>query len=468
MLDEDTSHSLVPGSLNLSRHARTTIRDVPYEMVHEVTTYLPLSDIMTLSYTCRELYYPVIQDESIWQRFCYLYGVMDLAPFGGRTFRTLYTRWLHRYGPLLGLWASDNILRGSVIEFRIAPNKWDPDGIPVIVGEAWSVEHHTTGPPGPTHPRYIEFVQIGFHLTQQSADEVTTTWRVNSEELVMLPWHTYDVTPEWELGKVFSRRSYVLLQNGEATPHPTLCDVHPGDGRPWHDANREALRVQTLQHIYEQPGAFLEGGSSDLEASSSRTLTYKVVPTERAALCINAPHWCRNTAQWALIAPFSHVVEVAMLNSPPRFYPLRMHTETGMDPTLPDWHVDTLHGLWLGDYGAQLKTEVLWLQSGPGDEVRAWKVTGDPHVPRGQLSWMTTMNAAHEVNVNQFYGLLNGLQVRPTGSIRAFSGFMHAGDGRLMKLQSIIFLTGPNTIVVVWLGSGTLFTFTRYVGRQIN
>ncbi|EMD32577.1 hypothetical protein CERSUDRAFT_99308 [Gelatoporia subvermispora B] len=427
MLDEDTSNSSVPGLLNPSRHARTTIRDVPYEMVHEVTTYLSLSDIMTLSSTCREFYYSVTRDESIWQRFCSLYGVADLAPFSGRTFRTLYTRWLHQYGPLLGLWASDNILRGSVIEFRIAPNRWNPDGIPVIVGEAWSVEHHTADPPGPTQPRYIGFVQIGFDIAQRRADEVITMWRIDSEELVLLPWHTYNVTPEWKLGKVFSRRSYVQLRNGGATPHPTLCDVHSGDTRPWHDAGREPLRVQTLQNVCEQPGAFLEDGRRDPGASQFPTLTYRVVPTERAALCINAPQWWRNTAHWALIAPFSHVLGTSMLNSPPRFYPLRMHTETGMDPTSPDWRVDTLHGLWLGDHGAQLKTEVLWLQSGPGDEVRAWKVTGDPHVPRGQLSWMTTMNAAHEVNVNQFDWLLNGLQVRPTGSIRAFSGFMHAG-----------------------------------------
>ena len=43
---------------------------------------------------------------------------------------------------------------------------WSEKGAPVIVSEAWCVEHCAQGAWGPVVPRYVEFVQIGFNRAE--------------------------------------------------------------------------------------------------------------------------------------------------------------------------------------------------------------------------------------------------------------------------------------------------------------
>ena len=98
--------------------ALASLSDLPYDLIRPLCTLLSTSDIVHMLMTCKTLY-AYKSDDAIWQEQCMRYGVSRAEDLGGGTFFRIYSGILHTYGPLLGLWASDQLFTGSIIEFRI-------------------------------------------------------------------------------------------------------------------------------------------------------------------------------------------------------------------------------------------------------------------------------------------------------------------------------------------------------------
>ena len=95
-----------------------TIVDLPFDILFDIFLLLPSRDLVNLLCCCRNLY-ALVNQESIWRNFSALYGLHDITHFGGRSWFTVYTRLLHPYGPMLGLWAGDHAFTGGMLDVRL-------------------------------------------------------------------------------------------------------------------------------------------------------------------------------------------------------------------------------------------------------------------------------------------------------------------------------------------------------------
>ena len=145
----------------MASYESSSIAGLPYDVLQCVFAHISAVDVLSFISSSRKLYYTLIDDDTTWRRFCVPYGISDTSAFLGRSFRLIYGRLLHRYGPLLGLWCSDYPFRGNIIEFRLLPDDRLRMGEPTIVGDVWSFSVDA-GSPHPHFPSYTEFVQIGF------------------------------------------------------------------------------------------------------------------------------------------------------------------------------------------------------------------------------------------------------------------------------------------------------------------
>lgn len=107
--------------------SRAKLSDLPYDIVRTLCTIMSAPDIASMLATCKSLHVHML-DETIWKAFCTPHGVEDLV---NTSFYRFYSGILYKYGPLLGLWASDRPYTGGIIEFRIDKE------IQGIVGECW-------------------------------------------------------------------------------------------------------------------------------------------------------------------------------------------------------------------------------------------------------------------------------------------------------------------------------------------
>lgn len=94
-------------------------------------------------------------------------------------------------------------------------------------------------------------------------------------------------------------------------------------------------------------------------------------------------------------------LNLPFLLGPHRWYPLNSPMPAPSIQLVPDQPPppSSFDGLWLGSYGPN-GTEVLWLQHVVAGEdvgqLRALKVTGDFHVPRGATTWYADFGAQIE------------------------------------------------------------------------
>ena len=95
-----------------------TFTALPYDVLHSVFDLLPSRDLVHLLCCCRCLH-SLIGQESIWRNLSARYGLRDITYFGGRSWYIVYTRLLHTYGPMLGLWVGDHAYTGSMLEARL-------------------------------------------------------------------------------------------------------------------------------------------------------------------------------------------------------------------------------------------------------------------------------------------------------------------------------------------------------------
>ncbi|KAI0636461.1 hypothetical protein C8Q77DRAFT_1092862 [Trametes polyzona] len=376
----------------------SSVLDLPYDVLREIFTRLSAVDVLHFLSTSRMLYYPLIDDDSTWYIFCAPYGVTDTSWFGKRSFRIIYGRLLHRYGPLLGLWCSDCPFAGNIIEFHLVPDRWLRRGELIIVGDIWELARSNPNAQRPYFPTYIEFVQIGFvpwkKSTPQTKHDVQISWHLRSErDLGFLvhngippPWVRMDgdgrlATPS--LHAIAPTKMTVDLSN---LIHPPVVIPEMTASVPWYDGAR---RMPCIPQDPEPP-PFLERGYS-----------WYYSPTIRYAEGAEKP------ASIAFFPPPLHVdcdVRLPELHNPqqyfsrdfetliPRYYPMLFPSRQGENPGSPQWNPESLVGLWLGDYGPH-GTECLFLEHDATQGVlRAWKITGDSHVPRGACSWDANLN----------------------------------------------------------------------------
>ncbi|CDO70002.1 hypothetical protein BN946_scf184354.g4 [Trametes cinnabarina] len=370
----------------------SSVLSLPYDVLREILTGLSAVDVLSFLRVSRRLYYPLIDDDSTWHTFCARYGVADPSAFGRRSFRTIYGRLLHRYGALLGPWCSDYPCRGNIVEFRLVPDNWLRGGEWIMIGEVWEFKRKAHSQP--EYPCYTEFVQIGFTLpkraTRQTANDVHISWHLRSERDLGFLVHN-GIPPPW-----------VRMDGNGRLATPSLHVIAPSDQKvatdvdhilninemfptvPWYDAVRGVPRLPQ------------EGPPPLKKESSSRWYD---------SWSDHAVHYVPGVAKPAAIAFFPPPagkecdVRVNGLHNPPhyfsiyfehavsRYYPLRHPEKMGDDPASSEWRAETLEGLWLGDYGVH-GTECLFLEYDAVESVvRAWKITGDAHVPRGVCSW---------------------------------------------------------------------------------
>ncbi|KAH9928060.1 uncharacterized protein B0H18DRAFT_1118081 [Fomitopsis serialis] len=112
----------------------SAIEHAPYDVLTEILILLPATDIVRLLSTSRTLR-SYLQEEPIWRTLSRAYGVTDVSNYGGRSFYTVYTRLLHKYGPLLGLWAGEHAFSGHIVEFRLDEGSAQRQAC--IIGEFW-------------------------------------------------------------------------------------------------------------------------------------------------------------------------------------------------------------------------------------------------------------------------------------------------------------------------------------------
>ncbi|KAI0766323.1 hypothetical protein BD413DRAFT_150804 [Trametes elegans] len=370
-----------------------TALDLPYDVLREIFTRLSAVDVFNFLSCSRKLYYPLIDDDSVWYIFCARYGITDTSVFHKRSFRTIYGRLLHRYGPLLGLWCSDYPFRGNIVEFRLLPDSWLRRGEPIIVGDVW--EFSGLGAmQRPYLPKYLEFVQIGFtswkKSSPQNANDVKVSWHVRSERDLGFLVHN-GIPPPWVRmdgdGRLATPTLHVIapsnltLELGNYFAEPLVIPEMLASA-PWYDHTRGIPRLpqEDVPPILENHDRWF--------FRSSKTLHYVDGAPKPAALAFfPPPHGQPSDVRLPDLHNPPHYFSSEYQPFIPRYFPLRFPTEQADDPASPQWRPSSVEGLWLGDYGVH-GTECLFLAHDPeASAIRAWKVTGDVHVPRGACTW---------------------------------------------------------------------------------
>ncbi|KAI0672671.1 hypothetical protein C8Q78DRAFT_1020787 [Trametes maxima] len=391
------------------------VLDLPYDILQDIFTYLTAVEVLHFIRVSRKLYYPLIDDGPTWRTFCVPYGITDTSAFGGRSLRTVYGL-LHRYGALLGLWCSDYPFTGNIIEFRLVQDNWLRQGETIIVGDVWEFTERE-GTPRPYYPKYTEFMQIGFTPPDQSTpdteNDVQISWHIRSErDLGFID--TDDTSPPWirmDRGKLATPSIHVIVPSTARVVFYThlaspITIPEMLASAPWYDSARGVPGLPQLQDL---PPLKQE---SNQWWRSLTSINYTVGAMKPATIAfIPPPHDQESDVRLPdsdLHRP-RHFFSDFCTELIPRYFPLRYRTLEGDDPASPHWHPQSMVGLWLGDYGVH-GTECLFIEYTPDEAaLRAWKVVGDPNVPRGVCSWEANIQlpapAAAGVSRRAYQGL---------------------------------------------------------------
>ena len=437
--------------------AATGIATVPFELLLDVFTFLDGRDIIYLLSTCRALR-GLVADESIWRELCLRYDVRDLGPFRvhdpDRSYYDIYTQLLHVYGPLLGLWVSDNPFKGNILEFRIVTESrrvgWEG-----IVAEMWefalpSSSFNSVDLKIPVLPEYFECLRIELprpipRVVVQDANgvnndvemEISTACRSPTMSWVI---HHTDNTPTLQVTHdnpirrhAPHRQGYYLYAGSSAPidsavlhppfPPPELQDrwLADADRRmpplveeddPLIDDSERAFHVGShsrwplpLSLFYMAPSRLTDSIPSSITVAApdyrSRGLEYSR-PILSANHISRDIHDLRPTALQAVTSTSRHnpaEVRYFPLSLPGGLTHISGSRNTNISAPSAIWTPQSLEGLWLGSYDT-LGTEVLYLKYTDTGEVQAWKVTGNQFIPRGTLSFKfdTSEPASQEVD----------------------------------------------------------------------
>jgi hypothetical protein len=362
--------------------------DLPTELILSVLAACPAADGAHLLLTCRALATHLRDpSEHVWIQYCRRYRLADVSAFPSRSFRTVYTGLLHPYGPLLGLWANDAPFRGNVLQFRLFPgDAHEPGG---IVGEVWRFPRPVRLQPAPfeverpDRPRLQRALKIGFgdSCAPRRADERATVYCQVAADTGAHDVESHVCNFQVHHGKPRRRTlqfPVMILGGPDFTmpiPHPTFPEEACS---PWVDLARES-RPRTRASPPPPPAAHSAGPHAPVGAAGPDHAGL----TSFSIACANPT--CGPHHQPGVFFAFA---ETEAESARPRYYPVKPTAGPGVHPLDDAWTPRALEGLWLGAYGPH-GTEVLFLAfDAPNALLRAYKIIGDQHVPRGVQTWM--------------------------------------------------------------------------------
>ncbi|PCH37633.1 hypothetical protein WOLCODRAFT_95531 [Wolfiporia cocos MD-104 SS10] len=430
------------------------ISDLPYDVVLHILVHLPVVDIVHLLSASRALH-SLKLEERIWKDASARYGVCDSTFLGNRSFYIVYTRLLHVYAPLVGMWAGDHSFTGHLIEFRLDPGDNGETGS--IVGEAWKFRspepEDSDDSQVEEHPCFVCAIKIGFSAHPEDDPD--------SEGLVRISCCPDTVTPN----DVHAGHIHVLSETTQSTflhtrsgtfKHPDFPEA-PLDA--WHDKSRAMPRLRpTPQATVDQTSLLLPH------------------PRPRAPVLFAAPSDVPKPAALSISCEFgclqSHAPVLGFPNRTPypsRYYPLRLAPSPAVNPFAREWQPAHLTGLWLSFYNMH-GTECIFVDwDAAARRLRGLKVTGDEHVPRGALTWDVCTDPcaldpsehqqlfAHALDEKREYRLYRGVG---TTSQRGF--LPHQRE----YTPVILAVISRNELRVFWLDEGDYLKYHRYEGRS--
>lgn len=478
---------------------------VPVELLLQIFTDIEAKDVLSFLTTCRS-YRALLKNESIWLELCSRYGVRDLPSSGfhkNTSYFTVYTELLHTYGPLLGLWASDNAFLGNILEFRLVPESKDV-GWEGIIGEVWRFKkgpglfHDEETLNIPVDPSYYEAIRI--ELLPPEAELVHPRRRTR----FVCEGSTTD--SPFYFNKPH-RQAYYCLKRHLGPWSPTdaqaasLHPVFPLPHSPWVD-DRPHPRLRTYPAYPISHQEDLDDLPRFITASCFYLLPAPadaVLPTQHSLSII----WSQTHALHNPMFDYRDINDLRTGHSFwGHYYPLRSPLPPPSAPQPDTWDPRTLTGLWLGAYSAH-GTEVLYLvyDETTDGELRAWKITGDINVPRGVISWkarihpqdysgvvalpmtdellisMGFLDVPAHTDVKMFEGLGTNSSAGFTSvshyfvaySIRSYNPNLHRENGR-WHVPLVAAIVNQNEIRCRWnmhAGISYVPRYRRYLGRDV-
>ena len=412
---------------------------MPLELHFQIFTHSSARDILHFLCTCRALY-SFKQNETIWRNLSSRdFGIHDLSIFKDYhddpdilTFHTVYTRFLHAYGPLIGLWASDHPFRGNILEFRFLTQDEYP-GLG-IVGEVWRfpivpLAQDNMDPAVREKPQLPAYYETVYILLKRDPLEVKATSASNYVPATMFPWAELDKADEHD-ELLVSNEKPSFHQLGETTqsyfvwygsgPMDHAYSLHPefphaGTSTPWYDRSRLRPRLPSgtlLPKLYNNKRTMprftnvisLCGAPSEEGLVKPPALSLSAGPYAPGDLHHPSMYGIADLRRGIseLSSAEESVFGMRASGQPcGRYYPLCFPPVPPYEPELPlpisistgdTWSGESLTGLWLGSYG-RFSTEVLFVEWIHEEQtVKAWKITGDVEVPRGVPSWWFQVN----------------------------------------------------------------------------
>ncbi|KAK7694116.1 hypothetical protein QCA50_003692 [Cerrena zonata] len=447
------------------------LSSLPYDIYLDLFAYLDSIDIFNLLCSSK-LIYSYITDERIWRMLASRCGVTDISAFQpDYTWHDVYTGLLHKYGGLLGLWASDYAYRGNILECRINEDgNW-----PGIICEVWqfalATDQHNSR--DPWLPSYVESFHIRLNRPDTEDDSKASCYAT-------LHWyspaHWYPetrsgVTPSLLLLSETNQASFIHVPVQGFSCISQFPDFPP-ENAAWYDNDNTLPRLsRELSHEHADPKKFF---TKDALEPSCYLYLDTVDCTFPAALSFDIPEGCH--AQLTLHQPYIprffddfrytyHPQDrTSLISTTDRYYPLRRSPPLDNNPSM-DWSPQRLVGIWLGAYGPH-GTEVLYIDWQPqSNEVWAWKITGDFNVPRGAITWRFNVNdGGNKVPAGSFGDLKPSASFCGIGTISSV-GFLEYGQD---QVPMYIAICGQNEIYANWLDMSIISRYRRYMGRQLS
>lgn len=128
LLDSDSRSSSCPKLLRL-----------PPELLSYIMSFLSGEDITNASRVCRAFYH-ANRIETVWQKRCLReYGVSLRHKYLGSSYMHFYTKLLHKYGKLVGLWQTSIASYGGLLQVKFEDGmlvgiEWHPPSDPNLCG----------------------------------------------------------------------------------------------------------------------------------------------------------------------------------------------------------------------------------------------------------------------------------------------------------------------------------------------
>ncbi|KZT10802.1 uncharacterized protein LAESUDRAFT_643726 [Laetiporus sulphureus 93-53] len=431
---------------------------MPYDILFELLSYLSAIEFSSLLSCCKPLH-RYMREPSIWQRLSAHYGLRDTTYFHGLSFYILYTRLLHPYGPLIGLWASDYPYSGHIMEFRLLVGDEDEQG--GIVGDAWDFSSSLAVHRIPRQPTYTRKLKIEFAVDGDGEGVSVTeleppvalirtycrsTHRVGSKEHhdAMRHCAKLEVCPS-------SYQGHYLQHYRRTFPHPDF----PSEDADWQDDERDSHRLKPC-----------------MPTTIDQREVVRIYPAVRLPIVFTAPTACLKprsisfrcldqgcTQFQSTSLPFDNLSPILL-----RYYPLKHLIQSGVDPSDAQWSLQTLAGLWLGCYGLS-GTECLhlaWVEE--RDTLEAFKITGDVHVPRGARTWIIPahFDGSHSLaaDATRFESQSNIERLFVDTGFISERGFLD------IRVRLLIGVTGADELQIWWDIINEVRRYIRYKGRD--